>query len=148
MAEKQITNNDKLSEILPMLREQFDFINSKSVKDYEDKLAKTTDKALDELYRILDDGSLALDPEQLVAAVKTLSKAKSDVNESKRKLIETLLRGEVMIKALEPKKGKSEDNSALLEYLEKQGVADKVINGTTSIFQQVNEVNNKEESEN
>lgn len=148
MAEKQITNNDKLSEILPMLREQFDFINSKSVKDYEDKLAKTTDKALDELYRILDDGSLALDPEQLVAAVKTLSKAKADVNESKRKLIETLLRGEVMIKALEPKKGKGEDNSALLEYLEKQGVADKVINGTTSIFQQVNEVNNKEESEN
>ena len=143
MAEKQITNNEKLSEILPMLREQFDFINSDSVKKYEEKLSNTTDKALDELSRIIEDGSLALDPEQLVAAVKVLSKAKSDITENKRKLIETLLRGEVMIKALEQpdkNKGNGGDTNALLDYLEKQGVADRVMNGTTSIFQQVNQL--------
>ena len=146
MAETQITNNEKLSEILPMLREQFDFINSDSVKKYEEKLSSTTDKALSELSRIIEDGSLALDPEQLVAAVKVLSKAKSDITENKRRLIETLLRGEVMIKALEPnkEKGKGGDTNALMQYLEKQGVADRVMNGTTSIFQQVNELSKGE----
>lgn len=139
MAETQITNNEKLSEILPMLREQFDFINSSSVKEYEEKLSKTTDKALGELSRIIEDGSLALDPEQLIAAVKVLSKAKSDISENKRRLIETLLRGEIMVKALEPKKGNN-DNSALLEYMKRQGINDNVDNGNNSIFQQVNKL--------
>lgn len=142
MVETQITNNEKLSEILPMLREQFDFINSDSVKKYEEKLSSTTDKALSELSRIIEDGTLALDPEQLVAAVKVLSKAKSDITENKRKLIETLLRGEVMIKALDQNKEKSKggDTNALMKYLEKQGVADKAQERVTSIFQQVNEL--------
>ena len=139
MAETQITNNEKLSEILPMLREQFDFINSASVKDYEEKLSKTTDKALSELSRIIEDGSLALDPEQLVAAVKVLSKAKSDITENKRKLIETLLRGEVMIKALEPKKDNN-SNNVLAEYLEKQQLSGNTNGGSISIFQQVSQL--------
>lgn len=141
MAEQQITNNEKLSEILPMLREQYDFINSKSVKDYEDKLTEVTNKALASLEGIIDDGSLALDPEQLVAAVKVLTKSKADITESKRKLIETLLRGEVMIKALEPKKGAGNDNNALLEYLEKQGIKPDS-NTASSVFQTINDIEN------
>ncbi|MBR6401834.1 MAG: hypothetical protein IKS48_00455 [Eubacterium sp.] len=139
MAEQQITNNEKLSEILPMLREQYDFINSKSVKDYEDKLTKVTNKALASLEGIIDDGSLALDPEQLVAAVKVLTKSKADITESKRRLIETLLRGEVMIKALEPKKNDNGDkNDALLEYLHRQGIDEKTNSNSASIFQDIN----------
>ena len=110
MAETQITNNEKLSEILPMLREQYDFINSTSVKEYEHKLSKVTNKALSSLENIIDDGSLSLDPQQLVAAVNVLTKSKADITESKRRLIETLLRGEVMIKALEPKKSDNTNN--------------------------------------
>lgn len=142
MAEPQITNNEKLSEILPMLREQYDFINSKSVKDYEDKLAEVTNKALSSLEDIIDDGSLALDPEQLVAAVKVLTKSKADITESKRKLIETLLRGEVMIKALEPKKNNPADNNALLEYLHRQGIDENTDGSTASIFQTINKLEN------
>lgn len=139
MAEQQITNNEKLSEILPMLREQYDFINSKSVKDYEDKLTEVTNKALASLEGIIDDGSLALDPEQLVAAVKVLTKSKADITESKRRLIETLLRGEVMIKALEPKKNDNGDkNDALLEYLRRQGIDEKTNSNSASIFQDIN----------
>ena len=135
--EQTITNNEKLSEILPMLRQQFDFINSDSVKEYADKLDKVTGEALGELEKILTDGTLALDPEQLVAAVQVLTRAKKDISESKRKLIETLLRGEVMMKALEPKKNAGGENSALLEYLKAKGVAEGVGSGN-SIFEQVN----------
>lgn len=145
MAETQITNNEKLSEILPMLREQYDFINSTSVKEYEDKLSKVTNKALSSLENIIDDGSLSLDPEQLVAAVKVLTKSKADITESKRRLIETLLRGEVMIKALEPKK-RDNTNNVLAEYLEKQGINEKVNSGNTSIFQQVNQLEDDTEN--
>lgn len=145
MAETQITNNEKLSEILPMLREQYDFINSTSVKEYEDKLSKVTNKALSSLENIIDDGSLSLDPEQLVAAVKVLTKSKADITESKRRLIETLLRGEVMIKALEPKKSDN-TNNVLAEYLEKQGINEKVNSGNTSIFQQVNQLEDDTEN--
>lgn len=145
MAETQITNNEKLSEILPMLREQYDFINSTSVKEYEDKLSKVTNKALSSLENIIDDGTLALDPEQLVAAVKVLTKSKADITESKRRLIETLLRGEVMIKALEPKKNDN-TNNVLAEYLERQGISENVNSGNTSIFQQVNQLEDDTEN--
>lgn len=145
MAETQITNNEKLSEILPMLREQYDFINSTSVKEYEDKLSKVTNKALSSLENAIDDGTLALDPEQLVAAVKVLTKSKADITESKRRLIETLLRGEVMIKALEPKKSDN-TNNVLAEYLEKQGISENVNGGNTSIFQQVNQLEDDTEN--
>ena len=145
MAETQITNNEKLSEILPMLREQYDFINSTSVKEYEDKLSKVTNGALNALEGIIEDGSLALDPEQLVRAVQVLTKSKADITESKRKLIETLLRGEVMIKALEPKKGDN-TNNVLTEYLERQGINEKVNSGNTSIFQQVNQLEDDTEN--
>ena len=145
MAETQITNNEKLSEILPMLREQYDFINSTSVKEYEDKLSKVTNKALSSLENAIDDGTLALDPEQLVAAVKVLTKSKADITESKRRLIETLLRGEVMIKALEPKKGDN-TNNVLAEYLERQGISENVSGSNTSIFQQVNQLEDDTEN--
>jgi len=145
MAETQITNNEKLSEILPMLREQYDFINSTSVKEYEDKLSKVTNKALSSLENAIDDGTLALDPEQLVAAVKVLTKSKADITESKRRLIETLLRGEVMIKALEPKKNDN-TNNVLAEYLERQGISENVNSGNTSIFQQVNQLEDDTEN--
>ena len=145
MAETQITNNEKLSEILPMLREQYDFINSTSVKEYEDKLSKVTNGALNALEGIIEDGSLALDPEQLVRAVQVLTKSKADITESKRKLIETLLRGEVMIKALEPKKNDN-TNNVLAEYLERQGISENVNSGKTSIFQQVNQLEDDTEN--
>jgi hypothetical protein len=149
MAETQITNNEKLSEILPMLREQYDFINSTSVKEYEDKLSKVTNGVLNALEGIIEDGSLALDPEQLVRAVQVLTKSKADITESKRKLIETLLRGEVMIKALEQPKdnGKGAD-SVLLEYLKNNNLntdIDKTgTNPATSIFETINQTNESE----
>ena len=56
-----------------------------------------------------------------------------------------MLRGEVMIKALEPKKSDN-TNNVLAEYLEKQGISENVNSGNTSIFQQVNQLEDDTEN--
>ena len=145
MEQQQITNNEKLSEILPMLRQQFDFINSPVSKEYEEKLSKVTGESLSELERIISDGTLALDPEQLVNAVKVLTAAKKDITESKRKLLETLLRGEIMMKAIDaPKNQKDEGKTnALIDYMKRQNL-DKPQATSTSIFEQVNQLSDED----
>ena len=145
MEQQQITNNEKLSEILPMLRQQFDFINSPVAKEYEEKLSKVTGKSLSELERIISDGTLALDPEQLVNAVKVLTAAKKDITESKRKLLETLLRGEIMMKAIDAPKNQKDDGktNALLDYMKRQNL-DKPQTTSTSIFEQVNQLSDED----
>ena len=111
--------NENLSKILPNIQKEFDILSSKSFEDYEEKLRKATTKAILALQGIIDDGSLALDPEQLVQAVKTLTKANVDIVDSKRRLMDTLIKGEVMLKALEPPKDVG-NSSVLTEYLERQ----------------------------
>jgi hypothetical protein len=117
-------------------------MESKEFTDYESKLDDATTNAINALNGIITDGTLAMDPEQMVAAVKVLTKAKTDIIESKRKLLDTCIRGEVMIKALEQDKNKDKDNnSVLLEYLQKNNLntdADKTgTNPTTSIFESI-----------
>ena len=112
-------DNESLAKILPTIKEGFDILSSTSFKEYEGKLDKVTGKAISSLEGIIDDGSLAMDPEQLVRAVDALTKAKMGIVDSRRKLLETLIKGEVMLKALEPPKDKS-GNSALDEFLAKQ----------------------------
>jgi hypothetical protein len=77
------------------------------------------------LSEMIDGEILKMDPEQAVNAVKVLTKARIDLFESKRKLAETIIKGEAMMKALEiqdrEKNGKGM-NSALLDYLEKNGL--------------------------
>ena len=145
MEQQQITNNEKLSEILPMLRQQFDFINSPVSKEYEEKLSKVTGESLSELERIISDGTLALDPEQLVNAVKVLTAAKKDITESKRKLLETLLRGEIMMKAIDAPKNQKDDGktNALIDYMKRQNL-DKPQATSTSIFEQVNQLSDED----
>lgn len=145
MEQQQITNNEKLSEILPMLRQQFDFINSPVSKEYEEKLSKVTGESLSELERIISDGTLALDPEQLVNAVKVLTAAKKDITESKRKLLETLLRGEIMMKAIDTPKNQKDDGktNALIDYMKRQNL-DKSQTTSTSIFEQVNQLSDED----
>lgn len=145
MEQQQITNNEKLSEILPMLRQQFDFINSPVSKEYEEKLSKVTGESLSELERIISDGTLALDPEQLVNAVKVLTAAKKDITESKRKLLETLLRGEIMMKAIDTPKNQKDDGktNALIDYMKRQNL-DKPQTTSTSIFEQVNQLSDED----
>ena len=62
---------------------------------------------------------MALDPEQLVKAVEVLTKAKIGMFDAKRKLLETLLKGEIMIKALDTPKDVG-NSSVLEEYIAKQ----------------------------
>lgn len=111
--------NEELSKILPNIRKEFEVLSSMSFQEYEKRIEDVTGKALKELESILDDHSLALDAENLVKAVETLTKAKVNMFDSKRKLLETLLKGEIMIKALEPPKS-LDNNSALEEYIMKQ----------------------------
>lgn len=123
----------EMSSRLPDFKKELDALNSDSFQEYEKKLNDATNNAIDALNDIIDDGTLKMDPEQLVKAVETLTKARKDISEQKRKLIETIIRGEVMMKALEPKKDAS--TSLLEDYLKKEAV-----DGTAkecSIFQQV-----------
>ena len=123
----------EMSSRLPDFKKELDALNSDSFQEYEKKLNDATNNAIDALNDIIDDGTLKMDPEQLVKAVETLTKARKDISEQKRKLIETIIRGEVMMKALEPKKDAG--TSLLEDYLKKEAV-----DGTAkecSIFQQV-----------
>lgn len=116
---KEILDNKKLAEMLPDLQKEFSLLSSTSFTEYEDKLSKATAQAIDALQNIIIDGTLAMDPEQLVKAVDVLSKAKVSIVDSKRKLMETLIKGQVMIKALEPPK-ESGNSSVLEDYLARQ----------------------------
>lgn len=136
--------NGELESMLPDIHNVLHkMMSSKDFTDYEDKLDKATSKAITALEGIIDDGSLALDPEQMVAAVKTLTKAKTDIIESKRRLFDTCIKGEVMIKALEkPKDDKTP--SALLDYLQKNNLdtsLDKTGTTPTSIFESIADEN-------
>lgn len=137
-------DNKELESILPSVHTMLDALNDQDFKDYESKLGKATGKAINALEEIIDDQTLKMDPEQLVNAVKVLTKAKSDILESKRRLYDTCIKGEVMIKALEQDKNKDKKGSnVLLDYLEKNQLqASDVPNTPASVFETIS----KEES--
>ena len=133
-------DNKELESILPSVHTMLDALNDQDFKDYESKLGKATGKAINALEEIIDNQTLAMDPEQLVRAVQVLTKAKSDVLESKRRLYDTCIKGEVMIKALEQDKNKDKkDSSVLLEYLEKSGLKNQIesSNSSASVFENI-----------
>ena len=135
-------DNKELESILPSVHTMLDALNNKDFSDYEKKLDDATAEAIKALQGIITDGTLAMDPEQLVAAVKVLTGAKKDILESKRRLYDTCIRGEVMIKALEQNndKGKGKDSSVLLDYLEKNNLntsLDKTGTSPKSVFETI-----------
>ena len=133
-------DNKELESILPSVHTMLDALNDQDFKDYESKLGKATGKAINALEEIIDDQTLKMDPEQLVAAVKVLTSAKKDILESKRRLYDTCIKGEVMIKALEQDKNKDKkDSSVLLEYLEKSGLKNQIesSNNSASVFENI-----------
>jgi len=117
--EEPMTNKE-LESILPSIHTMLYALDNKDFRDYEKKLDETTGKAIEALDEIIDNQTLAMDPEQLVNAVKVLTKAKTDIMESRRRLYDTCIKGEVMIKALEQDKSKnSKESDVLLDYLAK-----------------------------
>lgn len=137
-------DNKELESILPSVHTMLDALNDQDFKDYESKLGKATGKAINALEEIIDNQTLAMDPEQLVRAVQVLTKAKSDILESKRRLYDTCIKGEVMIKALEQDKNKDKkESSVLLDYLEKSGLntQNNSANNSTSIFEDISKQN-------
>lgn len=133
-------DNKELESILPSVHTMLDALNDQDFKDYESKLGKATGKAINALEEIIDDQTLKMDPEQLVRAVQVLTKAKSDILESKRRLYDTCIKGEVMIKALEQDKNKDKkESSVLLEYLEKSGLKNQTesSNNSASVFENI-----------
>lgn len=111
-----MTKDEDSMMTLPKLMAQLEFLNSDSMSKYEKILNKTTESALEMLSNSIADGSLALDPESLVNAVKVLTNARHIINDDKRKLLETTLRGTAMLKAVQnDSKSKKEDNQSLLD---------------------------------
>lgn len=138
--------NSELESILPDVKGILTkLMDSKEFSDYENKLDNATTNAINALNGIITDGTLAMDPEQMVAAVKVLTKAKTDIIESKRRLLDTCIRGEVMIKALEQPKDNKGANSVLLEYLEKNNMNTEIdktgTNPVKSVFESIAETN-------
>lgn len=126
----------EVEKMLPEYRKELDYLNSDSFHEYEQKVEKVTAKVLGALEEIVDDETLKMDPEQLVNAARAMTKARTDIMDSKRKLIETVIKGEVMIKALDkPKDGGTSGNSVLDDYLSKQKL-DAPSSGA-SIFEQM-----------
>lgn len=128
-------NNEELSKVLPNIRKEFEVLASMSFQEYEERLEKVTNKAVSALENIIDDGTLASDPEQLVKAVDVLTKAKTTMFDSKRRLLETLIKGEVMVRALEPPKNVG-NNSVLDDYLARQKNIEMTAN-VNSVFSDI-----------
>lgn len=134
-------NSNELQSILPDLHNMMKAIDNGEFSNYEKKLGQATDKAIEALEEIIDDGTLKLDPEQTVRAVQVLTKSKVDIIEAKRKLVDTCIKGEVLIKSLDQPKD-TKTPSVLLDYLEKNGL-DKKLDSTgtapvaNSIFQDI-----------
>ena len=141
--EEPMTNKE-LESILPSIHTMLHALDNQDFHNYEEKLNGATGKAIDALEEIIDNQTLSMDPEQLVNAVKVLTKAKTDILESKRRLYDTCIKGEVMIKALEQDKGKDKkDSDVLLEYLQKNQISQgDVPNTPASVFETIS----KEES--
>lgn len=106
-----MTKDESSIVMLPRLMQQLELMNSETMIEYEKKLNETAEKALNALQGIIDDGSLALDPESLVEAVKNLTHARHIISEDKRKLLETTIRGTVMLKAINDESKKKDDSN-------------------------------------
>ena len=131
---KDVNGLETMSKMLPEFKKELDYLNSETFIQYEEKLSKVTGNVLDALNEIIDDETLKMDPEQLVNAVRVMTTARKDIMESKRRLLETVIRGEVMMKAIEPNKGKEGNTSLLEEYMKNKGIEN---NPSSSIFQQI-----------
>lgn len=121
---KTIPSTKELESILPDIRTMLGALQTKEFNDYEKKLNDATAEAISTLQQIIADGTLALDPEQTINAVKTLTQAKKDILESKRRLLDTCIRGEVMIRSLEQKPKDANESSILLDYIQKNNLDD------------------------
>ena len=134
-----MTNSD-LQSMMPDVRNMMKALDSGEFSEYEKKLYNATNKAIDALEEIIDDNTLKLDPEQTVRAVQVLTKSRIDLLDARRKLAETCIKGEVLIKSLEQPKDQS--SSVLLEYLQKNGLdenLDRTGTSPSSIFQSIAE---------
>lgn len=126
--------------MMPDVRNMMKALDSGEFSEYEKKLCNATNKAIDALEEIIDDNTLKLDPEQTVRAVQVLTKSRIDLLDARRKLAETCIKGEVLIKSLEQPKDQS--SSVLLEYLQKNGLdenLDRTGTSPSSIFQSIAE---------
>lgn len=131
-------SNDELKSMLPQVKKEFELMASTNFTDYENKLSETTNRAIAALQGIIDDGTLSLDPEQLVKAVDTLTRAKINILDSRRKLLETLLKGEIMLKALEPPENKKSETSVFEDYINKKT---STVSNVNSIFNDIDNSN-------
>ena len=132
--------NSELQSMMPDVRNMMKALDSGEFSEYEKKLCNATNKAIDALEEIIDDNTLKLDPEQTVRAVQVLTKSRIDLLDARRKLAETCIKGEVLIKSLEQPKDQS--SSVLLEYLQKNGLdenLDRTGTSPSSIFQSIAE---------
>lgn len=134
---KDVDSLKTMEKMLPEFKKELDYLNSDSFRDYEKKLSDVTTSALDSLDDIIKDETLKMDPEQLVNAVRVMTTARKDIMESKRRLLETVIKGEVMMRAVDTDKDKDKNNngSLLLDYM-KKNIENKA---NSSIFQQIEE---------
>lgn len=132
---KDVDSLKTMEKMLPEFRKELDYLNSDSFREYEKKLGDVTTSALDSLDEIIKDDTLKMDPEQLVNAVRVMTTARKDIMESKRRLLETVIKGEVMMKAVGNDKKNDNGESLLVNYM-KNNIEN---NAKSSIFQQIEE---------
>mgnify|MGYP003304857575 CR=1 FL=1 len=133
---KDVNSLKTMEKMLPEFKKELDYLNSDSFREYEKKLGDVTTSALDSLDEIIKDDTLKMDPEQLVNAVRVMTTARKDIMESKRRLLETVIKGEVMMRAVDTDKDKNNNGESLLLDYMKKNIEN---NANSSIFQQIEE---------
>lgn len=125
-----------MNDILPKIKNQLDILNSTSFAEYEKRLEEVSAKAINELENQIANGAFVGNEDELVKAVDVLSKARIQVFETKRKLLETLMKSEIMNKAIE--ETVNIERKSVFDDYEEKIKNDK----NSSIFQKLDTINN------
>lgn len=120
--------DEESMEKLPDLIKQLTLVNSESFNEYEKRIDKCLEKTMKGFEDMVDSGILSTDPQAMVEAVSVLTKAKNSISESKRRMIETTMRGLALNKAVKGDK----PMTALDKWTEKQRLEGRSIEETAS----------------
>lgn len=137
-----MAKQSSLDLMLPVLTQEWEKMNSRSIVEYQEKLEQGCKKAVDMLTNLIDSGSLELDLEQAVQGFKVMTDAQRMLMDSKRKLAETMVKSAIMVEALKPPKD-TKSVSLLDNYIENNPKA--IANSqSSSIFTDIDRMNDKE----
>lgn len=99
-----MTKDEENMNKIPDLIKELTVMTNESMTEYEERINRCLDKTSKAFEAMVDTGVLATDPQTMVEAMKVLTKAKIDIADNKRRIIDTAMRGFAMKQVTSGKK--------------------------------------------